>query len=114
MRTPYDQQLEAVELLRELPAWAVVEKLGLSVTPRTVERWAIRAYGSRPTKRRLQRRDVLRDAVVHALEAAGLDRHYCLEAHRSFHPCLIRKVHVEPGIGSLAFVCHKHSRPGDC
>jgi hypothetical protein len=112
MRANHNQKLEAVELCRERPALMVKEILGLEETPRTIQRWYGRVYGPRPTRRDLERHDVLRTRVVALMIAGGLNERYCVEGHWSFHPCLIRELKRDSEIGSLAFVCTKRARPG--
>lgn len=114
MRVPYDLKLEAVALYREHPASTVIEILGLNVQPRTVQRWALQVHGHPVSRQQLQRHDPLRTRVVALMVAGGLDEHYCLEGHRSFHPCLIRELARDRSIESLAFVCAKHRHAGDC
>lgn len=115
MRATYDLKLEAIDLYREHPASVVKEMLGLEETPRTIQRWAGRVHGRRPTVRSLYRHDVLRTRVMALMVAGGLHDHYCsVHQGMSFHPCLIRELARDQSIGSLVFVCSKCSTPGDC
>jgi hypothetical protein len=113
-RYTIDEILALAQSPERPPAWEIKERLGLRQSVRQVQRLIHSRLGPRPTRRAIERRDVLRDAVVYEMERGGLDRHYCLEGHHSLHPCLVRKIHPEPGVGSLAFVCRKHGVAGDC
>lgn len=97
---------EIIDALRDEPAWMVKERFGLPHDVRTLQRWARREYGSIPTRKAmLADRD--RYKLVLAAEADGLDRRYCIQAHHSFWPCLLRRDDV-----GLVFVCRKHASRG--
>lgn len=114
MRVTPDQKYEALYLLdpraaRPMTAGEVKEKLGLVQDERTIQRWALKAYGRVPTRRELERHNPERDELVRQAEAEGLDRRYCsVRQHLSFWPCLLRRTDD----GHL-FVCRKHARRGD-
>jgi hypothetical protein len=112
MRASIDQKQEAIGLLETMPAWAVIEQLGLTQSERTVQRWGRQVYGVRPTYRQMSR-DRERQALVRRMEALGLNRRYCLLGHHVFHECLIRDLAGLGDVNDLAFVCWKHSQRGD-
>ena len=120
MHDPYDRQyiadlrtqvIERAAADPKATAELLKEELGIPRSLRTVQRWINQAHGTRPSRRSIERRDPLREAVVSYMESQGLSRHYCYEGHRTVRPCAIRQ--LGSGINSLVFVCVQNATAAD-
>jgi hypothetical protein len=118
MNDPYDRQriaelrAQAIEMGADgLPADFIKVELGVPRSVRTVQRWISQAHGRRPSRRSIEQKNPLRDAVVKYMESHGLDRYYCVEGHRTVRPCAIRQLGND--IDSLVFVCDPQATVAD-
>jgi len=104
MRDLYDID-EILELARDgYPAWSIQERLGLSITARQVNRLVKARLGPRPTRKSIERPNVLREAVVTYMESHGLHRRYCSKCQRR----LLRDCAIHPlgrTLDDFVFVC---------
>lgn len=94
-------------------AWEIKEELGLPVSVRRVQQIVKAHLGSRPSRRTIQRRDVLRSRVVAYMESQGLSKYYCYLGHVVLHECAIRELRRDDDLGSLVFVCSRHATVAD-
>jgi hypothetical protein len=118
MNDPYDRQrlaelrAQAIEMGADgFPADFIKVELGIPRSVRTVQRWISQVHGRRPSRRVIERRDPLRDAVVKYMKAHGLDEYYCYLGHRTVRPCAIRQLGHD--IDSLVFVCDREATVAD-
>jgi len=118
MNDPYDRQrlaelrAQAIDMGADgYPADFIQAELGIPRSVRTVQRWISQVHGRRPSRRSIEQREPLKDAVIKYMESRGLDRHYCIESHRSVRPCAIRQLGHD--IDSLVFVCDRHATVAD-
>lgn len=93
-------------------AHEIVEDLGLSVTPRAVQKAVNKFVGPLP-KRPPARGDRLRDVVVREMIESGLDEHYCVNGHFSAFRCYIRQLVRDGRIDTCVFVCRHCKQAGD-
>lgn len=92
----------------------IIEYLGLSTSERQVQRLIRDRLGPRPTRQAIQKPDLLRAVTVAAMQARGLNQHWCSTCGRyRALPCLIRCESREQLIEHLVFVCRGCSAPGD-
>ncbi|MFM9793329.1 hypothetical protein [Streptomyces turgidiscabies] len=89
----------------------IKEQLGLRISLRQVQRIIHDHLGQRPTRRSIERRNPLREAVVSYMEENGLSRHYCHEGHRTVRPCAIRALGRD--LDSFVFVCVQNATVAD-
>jgi hypothetical protein len=85
----------------------VREELGLSFTDSWVNRLMKRYLGARPTRKSLERPNLLREAAVAYMESQGLDKRYCSTCgRRNLYDCAIHPlVHFDPTLDDFVFVC---------
>lgn len=85
----------------------VKERLGLPYSLSYVSRLIKRYVGPRPSQKSVERRNVLRDAVVAYMESQGLDRRYCyLCGRRRLYDCAIHPLkRGSPSLDDFVFVC---------
>lgn len=103
---------QALELASQgFPAEFIKAELSIPRSVRTVSRWINQVHGRRPSRRAIERRNPLREAVVGYMESHGLDRYYCYMGHRSLRPCAIRQLGHD--IDSLVFVCDREATVAD-
>jgi hypothetical protein len=92
----------------------IVEKLGLTISERQVQRLVARRLGRRPTRQAIRKPDVLRSRVVAYMESRDLDQYYCSECHnRRLEPGFIRALNRDPSLDVLVFVCRHCSVASD-
>ena len=92
----------------------VREELGLRYTDSYINRLMKRYVGVRPTQKSIERRNVLRDAVVAYMESQGLDKRYCYLCERkSLYEAAIHPLVREPSLDDFVFVCCKCASAGD-
>lgn len=103
---------DIVELAEQgMTAAFIKEELGLGISVRQVQRLIHDRLGRRPSRRSIERRDPLRDAVVGYMESHGLSRYYCYMGHRTIRPCALRQLGCD--IDSLVFVCDREATVAD-
>jgi hypothetical protein len=96
-----------------LVASEIIEKLGLTVGERTIQKAVRKFLGAQP-KRPAARGDALRRRVVAWMIDSGLDEHVCSVCFRwSGEPCYIHELRRDDDLGTLVFVCRRCKRPGD-
>jgi hypothetical protein len=109
-----DLRAQALELASTgVPADFIKAELGIPRSLRTVQRWINQVHGTRPSRRSIERRDILRSRVAAYMVAHGLDPYYCIEGHRTVRPCAIRELRRDDDLGSLVFVCDRHATVAD-
>lgn len=94
----------------------VKERLGLPYSLSYINRLIKRYVGPRPSRKSIERRNVLRDAVVAYMESQGLDRRYCFNCgRRRLYDCAIHPLkRVDPTLDDFVFVCTERcAAPGD-
>lgn len=95
-------------------ARVIIEKLGLTISERQVQRLVASRLGRRPTRYAIRKPDTLRDRVVAYMEAQGLSRYYCSECHRlRAEPGFIRALNRDLSLDVLVFVCRHCSVASD-
>ncbi len=108
-----DDEIIAYAQSGKSASW-IQEHLGLSITVRQVQRLIHDRLGPRPTRAAVTRPDLLRAVVVAAMEARGLNQHWCsvCGAYKAV-PCLIRSTSWNQTVENLVFVCRGCSAAGD-
>lgn len=95
-------------------ARVIIEKLGLTISERQVQRLVASRLGRRPTRQAIRKPDTLRDRVVAYMESQGLNRYYCSECHRlRMEPGFIRALNRDMSLDVLVFVCRHCSVASD-
>lgn len=117
MREPFDID-EFIHVASQPGATAlyVKEQMGLSYSLSYISRLIKRYVGPRPTRKSIERHNVLRDAVVAYMESQGLDRYYCSECgRRRLYECAVHPlVRFEPTLDDFVFRCTERcAAPGD-
>ncbi|MFB6518606.1 hypothetical protein [Streptomyces sp. NPDC056401] len=108
-QTDYPDIIELAE--QGLSAALIKEQLGLRISVRRVQQIVHDRLGTRPTRRSIERRNPLREAVVSYMEEGGLNRYYCHEGHRTVRPCAIRALGRD--LDSFVFVCVQNATVAD-
>lgn len=93
----------------------VREELGLAYSDSYINRLMKRYVGKRPTRKSVERPNLMREAVVAYMESLGLDQYYCLSCERrSLYRCAIHPLkQFDVTLDDFVFVCAKCSAPGD-
>ena len=94
----------------------VKERLALTHSTSWVNRLIKRYVGERPSRKSIERPNLLREAVVAHMVATGLDRRYCyLCGRRGLYDCAIHPLkRVDPTLDDFVFVCTERcAAPGD-
>ena len=116
MREPFDVD-EFIHYASQPGATAlyVKEQLGLRYSLSYISRLIKRYVGPRPSQKSVERRNVLRDAVVAYMEGQGLDKRYCFMCgRRRLYESAIHPLKREPTLDDFVFVCTERcAAPGD-
>lgn len=115
MREPFDVD-EFIHYASQPGATAlyVKEHMGLSYSLSYISRLIKRYVGPRPTRTSVERRNVLREAVVAYMEAQGLDKRYCyLCGRKRLYDCAIHPLKRDASLDDFVFVCCECAAPGD-
>lgn len=95
-------------------ARVIIEKLGLTISERQVQRLVASRLGKRPTRETVRLPDPLRDRVIAYMESQGLSRYYCSQCLKPrVEPGFIRALNRDMTLDVLVFVCRHCSVPSD-
>lgn len=96
-------------------ALTVREELGLRYSDSYMHRLMKRYVGPRPSRKSVERPNLLRAAVVSYMESQGLDKRYCyLCGRKGLYDCAIHPLkRFDVSLDDFVFVCVKCAAPGD-
>lgn len=84
----------------------IIERLGLSVGERAIQKQVSKHFGKRPTRQTVEAYDPVRSRVVAYMVSQGLDERYCSMCYtRTLYKCAIRELRRDDSLDSLVFVC---------